>query len=139
MRTLCFALVAAGLPVLASVASAGEQQRYELRETDNGYVRLDTSTGEMSICEQRGSQLVCRMAADERMALQDEIDRLNESLRALDERVAALEKAPPVAVLPSEEQFDRTLGYMQRFFRGFMDIMKEYDRDQEPSATPQRT
>lgn len=139
MRTLCFALVAAGLPVLASVASAGEHQRYELRETDNGYVRLDTSTGEMSICEQRGSQLVCRMAADERMALQDEIDRLNESLRALEERVAALEKAPPVAVLPSEEQFDRTLGYMQRFFRGFMDIMKEYDRDQEPSATPQRT
>ncbi len=136
MRILCFALVAAGLPVLAS---AEEQQRYELRETDGGYVRLDTRTGEMSICERRDSRLVCRVAADERTALQDEIDRLDESLRALEGRIAELEKAPAAAVLPSEEQFDRTLGYMQRFFRGFMDIMKEYDRDRETPPLPQRT
>lgn len=139
MRKLSFALVVAGASVLASAALAQDQQRYELRETDDGYVRLDTRTGEMSSCEQRGSQLVCRMAADERLALQDEIDRLNESLKSLEGRVATLEKAPALPGLPTDEQFDKTIGHMQRFFRGFMDIMKDYEKDREPSVTPQKT
>ena len=37
---------------------------------------MDTQTGEMSICEERSGQLVCKLAADERSAFQDDVDRL---------------------------------------------------------------
>ena len=50
-------------------------------EIANGYVRMDTQTGEMSICEEKSGQLVCKMAADERTAFQDEIDRLQTELK----------------------------------------------------------
>ena len=44
--------------------------------------------------------------------------------------------------MPTDEEFDQTMTYMQRFFRGFMDIVKEWDRDlrgNEPEPPPQRT
>ncbi len=132
MQKLAFAFAALSLPLLATLASAEEVERYQLEKTDRGYVRLDTATGAMSLCEERDQQLVCRPAADERTAYQDEIDSLSSSLRALEKRVAALEKAPAATELPSEEEFDRSLSYMQRFFRGFMDIVKEYDKDNAP-------
>ena len=59
-----------------AVACADETDRYRLEKSDNGYVRMDTQTGEMSICEERSGQLVCKLAADERAAFEDEIDRL---------------------------------------------------------------
>ena len=138
MRTFAFAL-AAIVPAFVLGAQAQESERYRLEQTDTGYVRMDLRTGEMSVCEERSGQLVCRIAADERSALQDEIDRLSASLRALEDRVAALEKAPAVPGLPTEEEFDRTMSYMERFFRGFMDIVKGLEKDEEPPVTQQKT
>jgi hypothetical protein len=138
MRALRFVLAIALLPAFAWVASAQDEQRYRLEKTDKGYVRMDTRTGQMSICEERSAELVCRVAAEERTALQDEIDRLGNSLKALEERIARLEKAPTVG-LPTEEQFDKTMTYMQRFFRGFMDMVEEYKDKDDPEAVPQRT
>lgn len=138
MRTLRFALVLALVPAFAWVASAQEEQRFRLEKTDKGYVRMDTLTGQMSICEERSGELVCRLAAEERTAFQDEIDRLGDSLKALEDRVARLEQAPAVG-LPTEEQFDQTMSYMQRFFRGFMDMVEEYRDKKDPAAVPQRT
>ncbi|TIV69269.1 MAG: hypothetical protein E5V89_19505, partial [Mesorhizobium sp.] len=95
-------------------------------------VRMDTQTGAMSICEERSGQLVCKMAADERAAFQDEIDRLQGSVKALDERVAKLENSLSARLesqLPSEEDFNKTMSYMERFFRSFMDIVKDMDKE----------
>ena len=71
----------------ASVASAAEPDRYRLEKTAEGYVRMDTRTGEMSICEERWGELVCRMAADERTAFQDELERLQSDMDALEGRL----------------------------------------------------
>jgi len=85
------------------------------------------------------------MAADERAALQDEIDRLQSSVKALDERVAKLESTPSARLesnLPSEEDFNKTMSYMERFFRSFMDIVKDMDKengDGGAKPTPQKT
>ena len=45
---------------------AAETERYRMEKSTTGYVRIDTETGEMSICEERTGQLVCKVAADER-------------------------------------------------------------------------
>lgn len=139
MRSLSIAMVLGALPLLAAPAAAQEAERYRLEKTDQGYVRMDTRTGEMSICEERGGQLVCRVAADERSALQDEIDRLGAALKSLDERIAVLEKKPVVPGLPTEEEFEKTMGYMERFFRGFMDIVKDFEDEDTGGLHQQKT
>jgi hypothetical protein len=131
----------------ASAAGAQEQEgRYRLEKSGDGYVRMDTTSGEMSFCETRGSQLVCIPAADERVALNDTIDRLETRIGALEERLTKLENSPilkPQNLLPSEEEFQRSLSYMERFFRSFMDVVKDLEdepkTDFEPEAAPKKT
>jgi Mg2+ and Co2+ transporter CorA len=125
---------------LTTPALAQEVDRYALEKTDDGFVRLDKRTGEMSICTEQGDQLVCKLAADDRRAYDSAIDRLQSSVDALEDRVAALESTPK-STLPSETEFDQTMTYMQRFFRSFMDVVKEWDQElRSPGEPPaQRT
>ncbi|CCV03135.1 conserved exported hypothetical protein [Mesorhizobium metallidurans STM 2683] len=132
MRLQHVLIPAALVSLVAASAFSEETDRYKLEKSANGYVRMDTQTGAMSICEERTGQLVCKVAADERAAFQDEIDRLQGSVKALDERVAKLENSLSARLesqLPSEEDFNKTMGYMERFLRGFMDIVKDMDKD----------
>jgi hypothetical protein len=79
------------------------------------------------------------MAADERAAFQDQVDDLQESVKALDARVARLENSLSARLeskLPSEEEFNRTMGYMERFVRGFMGIVKDMNKDEADAAKP---
>ncbi|RTL95552.1 MAG: hypothetical protein EKK31_29415 [Hyphomicrobiales bacterium] len=126
-------LIPAALCSLVAVSAYSEEtDHYRLEKSANGYVRMDTRTGAMSICEERSGQLVCKMAADERAAYQDEIDRLDNSVKALDARVAKLENSLSARLesqLPSEEDFNRTMGYMERFFRTFKDIVKDMNKE----------
>jgi hypothetical protein len=127
---------------LAGSASGEEADRYRIEKSDTGYVRMDTATGEMSICEERSGQLVCKLAADERAAFQDEIDRLQAKLDAVEARVAKLEARPqvPEVLLPSDEEFDKTMDFMEKFFHRFMGIVKDFEKDKDdPQAHPQRT
>lgn len=142
--SLTGATVLAGL--LLAPATAQEANRYTLEKTENGYVRMDNRSGAMSICEERAGQLVCKLAADERAAHGEEVERLQAELEALEKRVAALESRPQTALeneLPDEQTFDQALGLMEQFFRRFIGIVKDLERDfnePEPDAgTPQRT
>jgi hypothetical protein len=123
--------------MFAVAAAAAEAERYRLEKSDNGYVRMDTDTGEMSICEERGGQLVCRIAADERSTHQDQVEQLEAAVEALEDRVTALENSLAARIeksLPTEEDFERTMGYMERFFRSFMGIVKEFEQEEKEEA-----
>lgn len=136
MRTL--ALLAPIAFVLASAVSASGEgtERYQLQKTDTGYVRLNTETGEMSICVEQTGQLVCKAAAEERAAFQDEIDRLQARLDTVETRVAKLEeRAIPEALIPSDEEVDKSLDVMEKFFRRFMGIAKELDKEGSDQKT----
>ncbi|MER8724761.1 hypothetical protein NKI19_10025 [Mesorhizobium sp. M0751] len=134
MRLKHVLIPAALIPLVAASAFSEEADRYRLEKSANGYVRMDTQTGAMSLCEERSGQLVCKTAADERAAFQDEVDRLKNSVKALDERVAKLENSLAArfeSTLPSEDDFNKTMGYMERFLRSFMDIVKDMDKDED--------
>ncbi|MER9065579.1 hypothetical protein NKH84_03305 [Mesorhizobium sp. M0902] len=134
MRLKHVLIPAALVSLVAASAFSEEADRYRLEKSANGYVRMDTQTGAMSLCEERSGQLVCKTAADERAALQDEVDRLQSSVKALDERVAKLENSLAArfeSTLPSEEDFNKTMGYMEHFLRSFMDIVKDMDKDDD--------
>lgn len=139
MLVRCLIVPATLTSFLVASANAQDSERYQLEKSGDHYVRMDKSTGALSTCEERDGQMVCRMAADERTAFQDEIDRLQSSVKMLDERVAKLEgslAAKLESTLPSEEDFDKTMSYMERFFRKFLGIVKELESEETP---PQKT
>ena len=138
MRLHHILIPAALCSLVAASAYSEETDHYRLEKSADGYVRMDTRTGAMSICEERSGQLVCKMAADERAAYQDEIDRLDNSVKALDARVAKLENSLSARLesqLPSQEDFNKSLGYMQQFFRTFKDIVKDMDKEDGDGGT----
>ncbi|TPJ36246.1 hypothetical protein [Mesorhizobium sp. B2-8-3] len=138
MRLHHILIPAALCSLVAASAYSEETDHYRLEKSADGYIRMDTRTGAMSICEERSGQLVCKMAADERAAYQDEIDRLDNSVKALDARVAKLENSLSARLesnLPSQEDFNKSLGYMEQFFRTFKDIVKDMDKDDGDGGT----
>ena len=112
--------------------SATDPARFQLERTEKGFIRLDKQTGDVSFCREEASGLTCRLAADERKAFEQELD-------ALDKRVTQLEtkSASRTSGLPSEEEVEKSLSIMERFFQRFMDIIGE--RRDEQDYDPNRT
>lgn len=109
--------------------------RYSMQKSETGIARLDTQTGEVSLCQEKDAQLVCRTAADERAAFEQEIDLLTKRVEALEKAVKSGESVAK-RDLPTDEEIDRTMGIMERMMRKFMEIVK----DIEGSGTePQKT
>lgn len=118
--------------VLADEPAAG---RYQLQPVEGGVVRLDTTTGEMTLCRPQGSSLAC--AGADAVGDKSEIAALKARIAALEARLAA---APPAQSLPSDEEVDRGLSIMEKFMRRFMGLAEEMDRRNPSSqALPQKT
>ena len=124
-----------GALALMPASAAETAERYRLERTEDGYVRLDTQTGAMTLCREADGRLVCAPAAQGSES-PSEVESLRERLRVLEGKVAALESGAPVAGLPPEEEFERGIGYMERFFRMFMGLVKEFEGDRTPPERP---
>lgn len=138
MRLLVFPVSMVLLSLTAAGVSFAQTERYRLEKSEDGYVRMDMQTGQMSICQERAGQLVCKLAADERSAYQDQSDQLQAAVKALEERVEKLESAAGVtskSALPTEEEFEKTMGYMERFLRRFMGIAKDMEQENKTPET----
>ena len=136
MRMIILTLAALSASI-ASVA-AEDLSRFSLEKTADGYVRLEKSTGEMSICKEQAGQLVCRLAVDDRAALADQVSSMDRRLTAIEGRLGNLEKSGgrPIEDMPTDEEFEKTMGYMERFFRRFMGVVKELnDEENGPQKT----
>ena len=128
MKRLAFLTAIAALALssqLAGVQPARAQDsaeprdgRYSLQPTADGFVRLDTRTG-----------VQCRTSADERAALDAEIDRLTKDNSDLRRKLAAATDQAPSArlrnALPTDEEVNRAMGWMESFMRRMMRLMRE--------------
>src|SRR5580698_817787 len=96
-----FSISLAAVALMAGVGAAAAQPmpdagngRYTLSPVNDGIIRLDTRTGEVSTCSNNGNGWACYAVPDERAAFDAEIGRLqadNEKLRTqLAERDAAV-------------------------------------------------
>ncbi|MGR6432105.1 hypothetical protein ACU5AY_14420 [Rhizobium sp. PAMB 3174] len=124
----------AGLFPLSAFAQDEPSGRYQLQHSETGFVRLDTATGEMTYCSEAGGDLTCRPSANERAAYQEEIDDLSRRVLALEQAVKSGVKAQDG--LPSDEELDRTLSFMERFFRRFKDLTDEFRAEDEAQPVP---
>lgn len=119
--------------------------RFTLEKTENGFVRMDTQTGEMSICTEKDGQLVCRLAADERRALEDSLSDLSARVAELERRLDTLAPGESRDGIPDEAELDRALSAMEKMMRGFFGMVEELKKDLEekpakpPEPLPDRT
>jgi len=142
MPTRTLPLVLA-LAALAGPAAAEGEGRYRMEKTEGGFVRLDTVTGEISLCREKDGQIACRMAADERAAFERELELLTMRVEAL-EKAAMAAPADAKPRFPTDEEIDRTMSVMERMMQRFMGIVKNLDGGGEETtpgteAMPQKT
>lgn len=120
---LVLALVAA-LPAAAQTSAdppASENGRYAMTPTSDGFLRLDTRTGKVSLCATRDGAVQCRAAADEREAWEREIAALRRENDELKKRAGG----GPTLRLPSEQEVDQALGFMERMVRRFERMFRD--------------
>ena len=133
-------------PSSAQDTAAG---RYTMHQTDEGMLRLDTQTGDVSLCSKANDAWACKPMADER-ATNQELERLrkeNSELRAevkkLDKMLGVDSAKPNGEVdpprpggekhafrLPSEKEVDQALNYFERMLRKFQDRLKKLEQGQ---------
>lgn len=125
--------------ILLAAASASAQQtpsappqaerdgRYTMTPApEGGFLRLDTRTGAISHCRVTEGNLQCRSGADERAALQGEIDRLSRENEDLKRKLAQVTPGDRLRnALPSDQEIDTALGFMERLMRRMMNIFRE--------------
>ncbi|MGO4480339.1 hypothetical protein [Rhizobium pisi] len=131
MKILVLTLGVSLLP-FAAMAAEPDASRFQLERSGDHFVRLDRQTGAMSICQDKDGALVCRMAADERAAYEDELDRLSK-------RATALEQNTAQRALPSDAEVDRSISIMERMMKSFMGMVKEFQAEENANPLPQKT
>ncbi len=137
-----------GLAVLLAVIVAGSvlaqeirpDSRYVLVQSDNGLIRMDTKTGEVSRCSGDIAAMTCRLLPDERMAYEFEITRLEDRVIDLENRISALELAgngkrdgsrgPALGLdLPDEKDLDEALTMAEQLMRRFFGMVRDMKDD----------
>lgn len=120
-----------------SPSPAQDMQRYSMEKTEAGIIRLDRQTGEFALCKEQAGKIECAETKPAQLSNDERTVLLEKQVADLTARIAKLEKSGVAnSTLPSEEEFEKGLGYMERFMRSFMGVAKSLD---EPAPVPNRT
>ena len=138
------------LVACASASSAQERAgRFAMSPVDGGFARLDTETGAMSICKSQPAassplaEWTCTPMAGSLTSQTQKLETENKELRAEIKRMEdllGLNGAKPGTQekqaerpgggglnLPSEQDVDKALSYMERMVKKFQDTMRRLE------------
>jgi hypothetical protein len=140
------AVIALVLSVNADAQTPSKDHgRYTMSPTKDGFLRLDTETGAVALCTQSESGWACNSVADHtNTSSSGELSRLEDENRELKDRVKELEanleantpppgSLPPLegpsgaTQLPTEEQVDQALDYLEHVYQKIRDRIKKLD------------
>jgi hypothetical protein len=141
--SLIFATAACCLAGIGSAAAESmpdtENGRYALSRASDGVIRLDTRTGTVSNCNSSGAGWACYAVPDERAAMDAEIGRLQAENEKLKAQLASRDgTADPKAAdggrkieipLPSDQDMDRVMSFMERAWRRLVEIANRMQKD----------
>jgi hypothetical protein len=112
--------------------------RYTFSKVADGMLRLDTQTGEVALCSARTVGWACLVAAEDRVALENEIARLRSENAALKQDILSrglplppgAMPEPPAAHdnditirLPDNADLDRAVSYVGQMWQRFVDAV----------------
>lgn len=135
---VCMAL---GAPAFAEDATPdSEHGRYSFGKVADGFLRLDTQTGQVSVCSQRAVGWACQATPDDRTVLESEIARLRGENAALKKEMLAHGLTLPgtgaagpegsgthdndvVIHLPDDSEIDRAMAYAGELWHRFVEAI----------------
>ena len=139
-------LTVLALVAFASIAHAqptpdSENGRYTFGQVPDGALRLDTRTGQVSLCAKKEPGWACNTVPDERAALENEIARLQRENGALKKDMLArglplpggVASVPPErqrelnlkVPLPSDAEIDRVMSAFEKMWRRLIDMVQK--------------
>jgi hypothetical protein len=140
LRTVIVVAVLLAAPAAAHAQTAtpdSENGRFTFNQVQDGLLRLDTRTGQVSLCSNRTVGWACQTVPDERAALEAEIARLQSENAKLKKDMIARGVPLPGGVnpdspanphielkLPSEADIDRLMTFMERIWRRLIDMVQ---------------
>ena len=138
-------MVVSALVIAASVAAASAQtdDRYSFSRVEEGYLRLDGRTGQVSICTRKPAGWACQLVPDERAALEAEIARLQGESAALKKELLAHDLPLPGATspqssvppetprpqLPGQVELNKLIAMMDKLWRRLVDMVWTLQRE----------
>jgi hypothetical protein len=161
MRRLAFVVVAAGLAVVgtqrgvlaetstgrmaratADKPPEGGEGRYTFNRVQDGYLRLDNRTGQVSLCSKRAVGWGCQLAPEDRGAFESEIARLQDENAALkrdllarglalpgNDRPPEAAQRDPALKMPSDAQLERMRSIVESAWRRLVEMIANLQRD----------
>src|SRR3954464_4136969 len=142
----------------ATPPSNPDDSRFSFHRMGEGFVRLDSRTGQLAQCGWAATGWSCKMVPDERAALENEIGRLQRDNAELKKSllshglelpsgiVAEAPVAPPVPPanvpdpsakepkMPSDAELDRAFAFMKNVWRRLVDMMVDLHRDMQKKS-----
>jgi hypothetical protein len=144
------AVLAIGFLMLASPATqaASDSGRYAMKPTDDGFIRLDTQTGAVSLCKKGDNGFSCAPVPGSEGTQSRRLDELkteNDRLRSEVERLekhfgispdAPLDSKPgPQAKgklqIPTEQDVDQMFDYIEGMLKKFRDRIERLEKESE--------
>jgi hypothetical protein len=124
--------------------------RYSFHRVEDGFLRLDTQTGQVTLCSAHAVGWACQAVPEDRAALEQEIERLREQVEHFRQENAALRASLPPAPsapprppgdltpksdqggglkMPTDEDIARARVAVENAWRRLMEMMKALQDD----------
>jgi hypothetical protein len=144
--TIIFIAILTLTPLRAeSPVPDSENGRFTFNQIQDGFLRLDTRTGQVSLCSKRAAGWACQTVPDERAALETEIGRLQNDNAKLKKEMIARGVPLPGGImtdpssgrpqielkLPSDAEIDRLMTFMEKVWRRLIDMVQGMQKDVE--------
>jgi hypothetical protein len=117
--------------------------RYTFSRVQDGYVRLDNRTGQVSFCSKRTVGWGCQLVPEDRIAFESEIARLQDENATLKKDLltrglslpGGVKSEPPLAQgdptfkLPNDANVERMKSYITKLWRRLVDMIAGMQKD----------
>jgi hypothetical protein len=131
-RTLLLTAALAGAIASAAFAQApqlNDNWRFKMQKVEDGFLRLDAQTGQVSHCRSREGGWVCETAADDRAALEAEIKRLTDRAATLERQ--AKDQTPHQFRMPTDAELDQMMSFFERVMKRFRSVVENLKKEWE--------
>jgi hypothetical protein len=148
IRTGLLAILVAGCALATAAAQSAppetEDGRYTFHRADDGYLRLDGRSGQVSLCNRRPAGWLCQAVPDDRLALEAEIARLQGENALLKKELLSRnlplpnnvrpEASSPVKPegrpqLPDDAELNRLMNFIEKVWRRLVEVIVGVQRD----------